>query len=533
LRISARRCIDIESSEQRYRRILLWLISALLPFVIMPTLFRFGLGIFANSTFADGWSYITMADYLEHVPRGTEGGLSPLHQYASHMMNVRNASAALLAHLSMLFGVQADELLTLYSLIVLFANACALSAFAGTMFDRTRPATNFLLISGYAMPALILYFANLDQLLLLPLLPLIATIAVKSATDGNMVRASVLLGILLAAATYAYVEMAFLGAVVALSFIVLPAERFRTPLVRIVIAGTVLVPVALLLTWPSLLPLLDMLKGQYASAMMPVRPGEGFIPLPTNFLRSGMGKLLACVVAISFALIATGTWIDRRRWTVSLAFAAIIAMCLFFTFHEVYLYGTYKILSINFWLFCFFAVVGGERAMNFSQQIEWLGQRGPYNAVPSAIFIALIAIVAFNSQGRQQLNGLQQIKYREAVELADMVGSSPTLVSVRDDLANEWAVFYLSKSPTIVNPYRIYTAQPHVLPVMARAKAVDLASIRYVVTDHDDAIRSSVRGAHLVQDGKTYSLWQVDGEDWTVSADGGVHNDRIHLSGRE
>jgi hypothetical protein len=476
-----------------------------------------------------------MADYLEHLPRGTEGGLSPLHQYASHMMNVRNASAALLAHLSMLFGVQADELLTLYSLIVLFANACALSAFAGTMFDRTRPATNFLLISGYAMPALILYFANLDQLLLLPLLPLIATIAVKSATDGNMVRASVLLGILLAAAIYAYVEMAFLGVTIALSFMALPDERIRASLVRVVIAASIIIPVALLLTWPALSPLIDMLKGQYASAMMAVRPGEGFLSdwLLPAFIRSLMGGLLMCVSAVSFALIVTGGWIERRRWTVTLALAAVTTLCLLFSLHEVYLYGTYKILSINFWLLCFFAVVGGERAMNFSQQIEWLGQRGRYNAVPSAILIALIAIVAFNRQGRQQLNGLQQIKYREAVELADMVGSSPTLVSVRDDLANEWAVFYLSKSPTIVNPYRIYMAQPHVLPVMARAKAVDLASIRYVVTDHDDGIRSSVRGAHLVQDGKTYSLWQVDGEDWTVSADGGVHNDRIHLSGRE
>jgi hypothetical protein len=524
LRISVRHSIGIEASEQRYRRILLWLIAILLPFVIIPSLFRFGVGIFANSTFPDGWSYIAMADYLAHVPRGSEGGLSPLHQYASHMMYIRNASSALLSHLSMMFGVQADQMMTLYSLLVLFANACALSAFAGTLFDRTRPATSFLLISGYAMPALVLYFANLDQLLLLPLLPLIATIAVKSATDGTMVRASLVLGILLAAATYAYIEMAFLGVIVALSFIVLPAERFQTSLVRVTITASIIIPVALLLTWPALSPLLNMLKGQYASATMPVRPGEGFFPATGDFLRSRTGVLLVCIAAISFASIA---WIERRRWTVNLALAAVVALCLFFTFHEVYLYGTYKILSINLWLFCFFAVVGGERAMSFFQRREL------YKAAPSVLLVAMIAIVAVKSQGRQHLNGLQQINYREAADLADMVGSSPTLVSVRDDLANEWAVFYLSGSPTVVSPYRVFMEQPHVLPVMARAKVVDLASIRYIVTDHDSDIRSSVTGAHLVRDGRTYSLWQVDGGDWTVTAGGGLHNDRVYLSGGE
>jgi hypothetical protein len=535
LRISVRRSIDIESSEQHYRRILLWLISALLPFVIMPTLFRFGLGIFANSTFADGWSYITIADYLEHVPRGTEGGLSPLHQYASHMMNVRNASAALLGHLSMLFGVQADEMLTLYSLIVLFANACALSAFAGTMFDRTRPATNFLLISGYVMPALVLYFANLDQLLLLPLLPLIATIAVKSATDGNMVRASVLLGIFLAAATYAYIEMAFLGGTIALSFMALPDERIRASLARVVIAAIIIIPVALLLTWPALSPLIDMLKGQYASAMMAVRPGEGFFSdwfLPA-FTRSRMGGLLMCVSAVLFALVVTGSWTERRRWTVHLALAAVTALCLYFTFHEVYLYGTYKILSVNFWLLCFFAVAGGECAVTALQRASWSGLGRLYNTAPSAVLVALIALVAFKSQGGQHLNGLQQINYREAAEFTETIGSSPTLVSVRDDVANEWAVFYFSRAPAMINPYRTYMAQPHVLPFLARAKAVDLAGVRYIVTDHDSDIRSTVTGARLIRDGQIYSLWQVDGGDWTVTANGGVHNDRVYLSGGE
>jgi hypothetical protein len=525
LRISVRHSIAIETSEERSRRRLLWLIAVLLPLLTMPSLFRFGLGVYAFSDYSDGWSYTTMADYLSHVTRGSEGGLSPLHQYASHMMNIRNASSALLGHLSMLFGVQADQMLSLYALLVLFANACALGTFAGILFDRTRPATNFLLISGYAIPAVVLYAANLDQLLLLPVLPLIAAVAIKGALDRAVARSSILLGMLVAAAVYAYIEMAFLATIVALSFIVLPSDRLQTSLVRVTISTGIFIPVALLLTWPALFPLLAMFKGQFASAMAPVRPGEGFY--------SGAVLSLLCITAVSSGLIATGAWIERRRWAVDVALAVVTALILFFTFHEGYLYGAYKILSIGFWLYCFFAIVGGEFVMGIFQRQSWFGRRELYNAMPSALLVALIAIVVVINQVRQNKNGLQQIDYREAAAFAETIGSSPTLISVRDDEANEWAVFYLSETPTLINPYRLYMAQPHVLPFMARSKPLELPSIVYIVTDHDDGFRSSVKGAHIVQEGKAYSLWKVDGDDWSVTAYGGFHHDLVNLSGRE
>jgi hypothetical protein len=80
LRISVQNRIRIETSEQRSRQRLLWLIAVLLPLLAMPSLFRFGLGVYAFSNYSDGWSYTTMADYLSHVARGSEGGMSPLHQ---------------------------------------------------------------------------------------------------------------------------------------------------------------------------------------------------------------------------------------------------------------------------------------------------------------------------------------------------------------------------------------------------------------------------------------------------------------------
>jgi hypothetical protein len=77
-------------------------------------------------------------------------------------MNTRNASSALLAHLAMELHVQADEVLSPFCLLVLFANCSALIAFARTAFEELRLTVSFVLIAGFVAPALIIYFSNLD-----------------------------------------------------------------------------------------------------------------------------------------------------------------------------------------------------------------------------------------------------------------------------------------------------------------------------------------------------------------------------------
>src|SRR5260370_42230476 len=61
--------------------------------------------------------------------------------------------------------------------------------------------------------------------------------------------------------------------------------------------------------------------------------------------------------------------------------------------------------------------------------------------------------------------------------------------------------------------------QAHVIPFMERAKPVDPSGIRYIVTDHNDAIRSPLTGATRVWDGQAYSLWSVDDPNWAIIAD--------------
>jgi hypothetical protein len=116
-------------------------------------------------------------------------------------------------------------------------------------------------------------------------------------------------------------------------------------------------------------------------------------------------------------------------------------------------------------------------------------------------------------------NALEQPKYREALEISAIVADVPTLLSVRDDVANEWAVFYLSNPPLLIAPYRLYMAEAHVIPFMERAKAADPTAIQFVVTDRNDAIRAPVSGARRVWDGQAYSLWKIDNPNWAVIAD--------------
>src|ERR1700738_3759798 len=279
LRISVRRQIPTDAGESRQQSWLLWAITAALPLLIMPATLRYGLGDFVNSTYPDPWSYVMVADYLSAVARGTEGGLLALHQYASHLMNTRNASSAILAHLAIgLGGVKADQAMTLFCLLVLFANVGALIAFARTIFGSAKPAACLAVLAGLGWPPNIVFAGNFDQLLLLPLLPLIAALALRASSASSPWTASVLIGILGSAALYAYIELAFLGLAVAMAFVISPYNRLRPAIGRAVLVCCIAVPIAVVLTWPGFDTLLHMLTTQYASASAAVRPGEGYFP---------------------------------------------------------------------------------------------------------------------------------------------------------------------------------------------------------------------------------------------------------------
>jgi len=82
--------------------------------------------------------------------------------------------------------VPAAEVISLYCLRVLFANSCALIAFASTIFGEFKQIVAFVLSVGFGVPLLIVTYANFDQMLLLPLLPLVAALLLKAGRGGTL-----------------------------------------------------------------------------------------------------------------------------------------------------------------------------------------------------------------------------------------------------------------------------------------------------------------------------------------------------------
>jgi hypothetical protein len=535
LRLSVNRRVAASAADARQDQLWLWATAALLPLLMMPATLRYGLGDFVNSTYADPWSYIMVADYLSAVARGAEGGLSSLHQYAAHLMNTRNASSAILAHLAVGFGgVKADQAMAPFCLLLLFANTSALIGFARSSFGRTEAALGLALLAGLGWPANIVFAGNFDQLLLLPLLPLVAALALRAGGGIKLWGASALIGVLGAAALLAYVELAFIGLVIAMAFAIAPVIRLRLAIGRTLLVCCIAVPVCVLLTWPGLDALMTLLKSQYSMTTAgAVRPGDGYFlgllalrRLPDTLWALGGEYSQSRWIALPWALGALlgavtllGAWVERRRWGAILALATVAAAFLHFAVREHYSYAAYKIISVNFWMISFFTVAGGICLAEWAK--PRLPQRVSIAAVVTTVLLVVVAerTVVQANVIRFKHNAQQQKAYREAQTISGLVQHAPTLLAVRDDLANEWAVFYLSDMPLLIAPYRIYMAQAHVIPFMERAKPVDPATIRYIVTDRNDTIRAPLWGARRIWDGEAYSLWEVDDSAWTVLAD--------------
>ncbi|MBI5132529.1 MAG: hypothetical protein HZA66_24070 [Rhodopseudomonas palustris] len=524
----------------------LWISVVTIPFVIMPSVLWFGLGDFANSTMPDSWSYVTVADYLAHVPRGADSGLSPLHQYASHLMHVRNASSAILAQLAAGFGVKADQTMALYCLLLLFAFAGALVAFGMTVFRHTLAILYLLVLAEFGWTANIVFAGNFDQLLLLPFLPLIASLALRAGSgEARVDTAGLLIGVLAAAAFLAYVELAFAALAVALAFGIATHQRPLALIGRGLIVLCLATVLFLLLTWPALPPLLAMLQHQFVSSIPGSRPGEGmfggltsFKNLPATFWALGgeHGKHFGWPIgALLFAALAIGAVVERRRWLALLALATVLAGVLYLIVHEVYSYGAYKLISVNFWMVSFFTVAGGIWLA------RWLSRRFQRPHLAATALLVSIGVVALDRTIVQArlikftANTIQQRQFREALDVAAITGQSPTLLSVRSPLANQWAVYYLSDVPLLVSPYRIYMAQAHVIPYMERARKIDPSAIKYILTDRDDDLAAPVSGAKRIWNGQAYSLWQIVDENWSVLTDAktpnGIEPGRLGLGG--
>ena len=105
-----------------------------MPLAVMAMDVAAGLSRYIGGPAQDGWSYVAYGQYLWEWPKGTEGGLAPLYQYAAHLSETRFISSAMLAFFSPMTGTDGDTQAAAGAFVAwtlfVFAASCAASAVA-------------------------------------------------------------------------------------------------------------------------------------------------------------------------------------------------------------------------------------------------------------------------------------------------------------------------------------------------------------------------------------------------------------------
>src|SRR5262249_19505795 len=152
------------------------------------------------------WSYIAAGQYLWEYPRGSEGGLPPLHQFASSLSGTRYMAYTLLGFLSPL--VRPGDTQAVSALLqawTLFIMTCAIALFWVAIRQRTWiivTATVLSTVAGWITD--LIWINNLDNGLALVYMPALASVV--SLLAPRQPRWWLLLGCFLAGILYTYPE---------------------------------------------------------------------------------------------------------------------------------------------------------------------------------------------------------------------------------------------------------------------------------------------------------------------------------------
>ena len=189
------------------------LILAAVPLAVMAMDVAAGLSQYIGGPAQDGWSYVAYGQYLWEWPKGTEGGLAPLYQYAAHLSRARFISSAMLAFFSPMTGAGGDTQAAAGAFVAwtlfVFGASCAASAVAlGIRRGWLVLFTAIAVMSPWVYAAVQIH--NYDNLMALSFLPVAMSVLAAAERPGTSV--AVLLGAVLAATLYTYPEMSvFVG----------------------------------------------------------------------------------------------------------------------------------------------------------------------------------------------------------------------------------------------------------------------------------------------------------------------------------
>ena len=314
------------------------LILAAIPLAVMAMDVAAGLSHYIGGPAQDGWSYVAYGQYLWEWPKGTEGGLAPLHQFAAYLSRARFIASAMLALFSPLTGAGGDTQAAAGAFVAwtlfVFGASCAASADGlGIRRGWLVLFTAIAVMSPWVYSAVQIH--NYDNLLALSFLPFAMSVVAAAERPGTSV--TVLLGAVVAATVYSYPEMSpFVGFGLVLA-VACRATRDRLWLAwgkTCVLAGAL----AAFLLIPGRADLARFISIQLdlATRAAGTRPGEGIFPYlldfanwPTAFWGFGFQSEPSTTLAIATRyVISAALWIlavvgivslvRRRRWDVVL-----------------------------------------------------------------------------------------------------------------------------------------------------------------------------------------------------------------------
>ncbi len=514
-----------------------------LPVLVMLPNFLFGLASYPGSRLPDGWSYVAYGQYLWEYARGSEGGLQPLYQYASHLSETRHVAPAQLGLLSVLTdagNAQAGTGLFLALMLYGFGSACA--AFVQS---RQWPLGSSLLLvtvttlSGWMMNAI--FANNYDNLAALAAFPALATLT--TLLRERALSLWVLMGLVFAGLVYTYPELA--GVVGPLLGVMVTERIWKTPTLRSWRGVATSAAVFALLISPYATTAIRFFITQARAGLQAgSRPGEGYFPgllvsanqLSAFWSLGGENQITSfrgfqVIAAIGlFLLLARGlTRLVRAR---DIGLLCVLTLPLlaapFFVVKAAYSYGAYKMIVLGWWALVF-AVVSGAS--------EWRGS-SLVKACASALALVTclaVPVVATVRAVHQVVNppASGTDRFRPVSDAAEFAAGSPIGVFVDDWEASEWAVYFLREAQIRLGDFDAYLAMPHVRARLARSPVYPWADVRFVLTD---AIQQGpvlgTEGWTLVWQNAAYRLWDTGASNWAIVTEARVPNGLEQVGGK-
>lgn len=446
------------------------------------------------SIFPDASNYVAFSQYLFRYPAGTEGGLSPIDQYASCFSESRFATPAVLGVIARFLG--GDPGLAL----IPFAGLLLLNVFAGfaTLARHYRcsvptsiAAGVFGVLVGWVPDMLCL--GSLDNLLFVALFPFLLVRMSLVFFGTKNIMSKLALAINSAAVFYTYPEgLAIAGAMFAPFFcgILARAWRQKSLFKKFGVAACAAVIIALpyfgsfftflILQWQrssdltlgnGMLPGL-MAKWKFLPASFAL--GEEFAGVPFKWW-----DLLFPTSLVILLVCGMIRW-RRREPLLVLTILLFAILALWQGLFRHFSYGLYKVLTIGSILVIAAAFAGIDEIC--SRYFRRIGNLGP-GLIAGVVVVLGCIQVSQSSDSTPKRFHFPLEPYSDLRKIDFVTQNAPISVMCDNDIDQQWALIYLRDHPQELRFERVSYHYPKMGRVVARAKR-EAESAKYLLTNH-------------------------------------------------